>query len=162
VWDTLDRTLKAIRHFVLLPRQIRLPIAHLNIFSVIAVYTHSVFSATHMDVVQGRVTLTEIAIARTCWFASRPKFFPTEGHHLMPAMIKISAAEISMSWRCPGGKQHVRPHVGLVCPSLWFHLTADCRARLLYSTGVLRTTRSIVYQSSSGTTDILVLPCVIM
>ena len=69
-----------------------------------------------MDVVQGRATLTEIAIARTCWFAFRPTFFPTEGRHLMPAMIKISAAEISTSWRCPGGKQHVRPHVGFVCP----------------------------------------------
>jgi hypothetical protein len=34
----------------------------------------------------------------------------------MPAIIKISAAEISTSWRCPGGKQHVRPHVGLLRP----------------------------------------------
>ena len=69
-----------------------------------------------MDVVQGRVTLTEIAIARTFWFASRTNFFPTEGRHLMPAMIKISAAEISTSWRCPDGKRHVRPHAELVRP----------------------------------------------
>jgi hypothetical protein len=37
----LDRTLKAIHHFVLLPRQNRLPIAHPNLFLVIALYTLS-------------------------------------------------------------------------------------------------------------------------
>ena len=34
----------------------------------------------------------------------------------MSAMIKISAAEFSKSWRCPDGKQHVRTHVGAVPP----------------------------------------------
>ena len=43
----------------------------------------------------------------------------------MSAIIKISAAEFSMSWRCPGGKQHVRTACG-TCPSLlWFYLAAD-------------------------------------
>jgi hypothetical protein len=67
-----------------------------------------------MDVVQGNTTMTEFLIACTCWSAIQPKFFLTEGRHLKSAMIKISAAESSPSWRWPGGKQHVRTHVGPV------------------------------------------------
>ena len=37
-----------------------------------------VFSGAHMNVVQGRTTLTEFLIACTCWSAIQPKFFLTE------------------------------------------------------------------------------------
>jgi hypothetical protein len=74
----------------------------------------TLFSAAHMDEVQGRTTLTEFLIACTFWSTLRLRFFLT-GRHLKSAIIKISAAGSSPSWRWPGGKHHVRTHVGPVC-----------------------------------------------
>jgi hypothetical protein len=70
----------------------------------------TLFSAAHMDEVQGRTTLTDRMHVRS---ALRLRFFLT-GHHLTSTIIKISAAGSSPSWRWPGGKHHVRTHVGPV------------------------------------------------
>ena len=75
----------------------------------------TLLSAARMDEVQGRTTLTEFLIACTCWSALRLRFFLT-GRHLKSAIIKISAAGPSPSWRWPGGKHHVRTHVGPFSP----------------------------------------------